>query len=272
MLLILHQQLPDSLSFPSVFSGGSAVGHLNFLSAPSQPRDANALSASRQNLSVPSHGELPSSESFSDEPSLSQLEQVIQCLLLFLCIGAKVLLTMNIWQHAGLCNGAVGTVVDIVYDDESIAPGLPVCVLVDFKDDYTGPPIWTPPYSRTIIPIFPVTANWASPTGGGDLVQHSRIMLPLKLSFAWTMWRVQGQTIRSKVVLHLGKTEKEHGLTYTGFSRATKFQNIGIAGGLPLSRLTTKIANQSKMKRRIKEEKKLAKLAAQTRRNVVNNR
>ena len=193
-------------------------------------------------------------------------------ILLFLCIGAKVLLTKNIWQHAGLCNGAVGTVVDIVYDDESIAPGLPVCVLVDFKDDYTGPPIWTPPYSRTIIPIFPVTANWASPTGGGDLVQHSRIMLPLKLSFAWTMWRVQGQTIRSKVVLHLGKTEKEHGLTYTGFSRATKFQNIGIAGGLPLSRLTTKIANQSKMKRRIKEEKKLAKLAAQTRRNVVNNR
>ena len=79
MLLILHQQLPDSLSFPSVFSGGSAAGHLNFLSAPSQPRDANALSASRQNLSVPSHGELPSSESFSDEPSLSQLEQVIQC-------------------------------------------------------------------------------------------------------------------------------------------------------------------------------------------------
>ena len=79
LLLILHQQLPDSLSFPSVFSGGSATGHLNFLSAPSQPRDANALSASRQNLSVPSHGELPSSESFSDEPSLSQLEQVIQC-------------------------------------------------------------------------------------------------------------------------------------------------------------------------------------------------
>jgi len=39
-----------------------------------------------------------------------------------------------------------------------------------------------------------------------------------------------------------------------------------------LSRLTTKIANQSKMKRRIKEEKKLAKLAAQTRRIVVNNR
>ncbi len=63
-------------------------------------------------------------------------------------------------------------------------------------------------------------------------------MIPLKLSFAWTMWRVQGQAIRDKVVLHLGKKEKEHVLTYTGFSRVMKFIDIAIAGGLSLDRLT----------------------------------
>ena len=39
--------------------------------------------------------------------------------------------------------------------------------------------------------------------------------------------KVQGQTIRSKIVLHLGKEEKEHGLKYTAFSRATRFGNVG---------------------------------------------
>ena len=33
----------------------------------------------------------------------------------------------------------------------------------------------------------------------------------------------QGQYIKGKVVSDLGRSEKDHGLTYTAFSRATKF-------------------------------------------------
>ena len=54
------------------------------------------------------------------------------------CIGAKFLLTKNVWQSAGLCNGATGIIKDIVYDPGKNAPNLPDYILVDFGDSYTG--------------------------------------------------------------------------------------------------------------------------------------
>ena len=57
-------------------------------------------------------------------------------------------------------------------------------------------------------------------------------MLPIRLSWAVKIWKAQGQTLRStKIVLHLGKDEKEHGLTFTGFSRATRFSDVSIFDG-----------------------------------------
>jgi hypothetical protein len=55
------------------------------------------------------------------------------------------------------------------------------------------------------------------------------------------MWRVQCQTIKSKVAIHLRKSEKEHGflLTYNGISRTTFFSS--------LEYLTMKIKDQSKI-------------------------
>ena len=43
-----------------------------------------------------------------------------------------------------------------------------------------------------------------------DHQENSRKMLPIRLSWALTIWKAQGQTIRTKIVLHLGKDEKEH--------------------------------------------------------------
>ena len=57
--------------------------------------------------------------------------------------------------------------------------------------------------------------------------------------------------------MNLGKTEKEHGLTYTVLSRVTKASDIGIVGGFPKDRLIDKVAKQAKMKARIAEEKRL---------------
>jgi len=194
--------------------------------------------------------------------------------VLFLCIGAKVLLTKNLYQQLGLCNGAVGTVADIVYHSdtgEPIAlPALPKCVMVDFGDDYTGPPLNDDHTLSRIVPIYPKEVTWQSPGGeGGTLRSDSRTMLPLKLSFAWTMWKLQGQTIRGTIVLHLGDREREHGLTYTGFSRVTKLINIAIAGGLSFERLTYTIRKGGKMKRRIKEEQRLKRLSTQTVRKIA---
>ena len=95
-------------------------------------------------------------------------------------------------------------------------------------------------------------------------------MLPLRLCYAWTIWKAQGQTIRTKVVASLGVTEKEHGLTYTVFSRVRKASDIGIINGFPRVRLLDKVKNQGKMKARIQEEKRLDRLVKQTIKDMQN--
>ena len=57
---------------------------------------------------------------------------------LFLAREASVMLTMNLWAEVGLCNGATGKVIDIVYANNSSPPNLPIAVIVYF-DRYTGP-------------------------------------------------------------------------------------------------------------------------------------
>ena len=49
-----------------------------------------------------------------------------------------VVLTSNVCQQAGLCNGSVRVANDIVDDLENAPPpGLPKCVWVDFHNEYT---------------------------------------------------------------------------------------------------------------------------------------
>jgi hypothetical protein len=79
-----------------------------------------------------------------------------------------------------------------------------------------------------------------------------------------TIWKAQGQTITSKIVLNLGKDEQEHGLTYTGFSRATRFSDVGIFDGFEESRFTKKIARHGKMKPRLLEERRYDTLIEKT--------
>ena len=39
----------------------------------------------------------------------------------------------------------------------------------------------------------------------------------VRLSWALTIRKAQGQTIRTKIILHLGKDEREQGITYSTF-------------------------------------------------------
>ena len=47
--------------------------------------------------------------------------------------------------------------------------------------------------------------------------------------------------------MNLGSIEKECGLTYVAFSRATRLQDVGIIGGLTYERFSYKIRNKEKM-------------------------
>ena len=53
---------------------------------------------------------------------MSGLEQIV-----FLAKGAKVMLTMNLWPHVGLCNGATGTAHDFIYEIGFSATRLTYC-------------------------------------------------------------------------------------------------------------------------------------------------
>ncbi|KAG6982825.1 hypothetical protein FocnCong_v007694 [Fusarium oxysporum f. sp. conglutinans] len=55
------------------------------------------------------------------------------------CIGARLMLTQNIWQPAGLVNGAQGTVYDIGWAPGADAHRDPPSVIMMVMDKYTGP-------------------------------------------------------------------------------------------------------------------------------------
>ena len=94
---------------------------------------------------------------------------------LFLAEGARVMLTANIWQEVGLCNGAAGSIKQFFYKEESCPPHLPIAVLVHF-DKYSGPPFLLD--QPSCIPIPPLTFEWES---NGQ--QLSRQQLPLILNY-----------------------------------------------------------------------------------------
>ena len=58
--------------------------------------------------------------------------------ILFLARQASVMLTMNLWPEVGLCNGATGKVVDLIFAENHWPPDLPIAVMVKF-DHYAGP-------------------------------------------------------------------------------------------------------------------------------------
>ena len=180
---------------------------------------------------------------------------------------ALVVLERNISPELGLANGSTGVVKEIVYDEEKPPPdNVPKLVWIEIFD-YTGPSFFPQENEarKKWVPISPVTAN--DYCTGTPL---SRIMSPIKLAWAWTIWKAQGQTIRGKVILHLGDTEKDHGLSYVGFSRATTLRNVGIEGGITGERLTTRISSLAKLRKRLQEDARL-KILEQTTMDKLNS-
>ena len=134
--------------------------------------------------------------------------------VLQLCVGARVILTRNMWIGAGLVNGSMGTVVNFVWepggDPASSDPRLraPLCIIVEFDDvqldetavDGDGKPyvVNRRRYFEDVdgedrsrwVPIF--HAEGESKTDKNV----SWMQLPLVLAWALTHWKAQGMTLR----------------------------------------------------------------------------
>ncbi len=59
--------------------------------------------------------------------------------VVFLAKGARVMLTMNLWFNIGLYDGATGTVVDIIYQNNHQPPDLRTIAVIVELGNYRGP-------------------------------------------------------------------------------------------------------------------------------------
>ena len=164
------------------------------------------------------------------------------------------MLTINLWTTTGLCNGATGKVIDIIYKDKMQPPDLPVAVLVQF-DGYTGPP-YLPQLYENCVPISPFTATL-------DIAgtRHERQQLPIRLSWAITIHKSQGLTLELAWI-DVGKSERVSGITYVAISRVRKLADC-IIEPMTFERLSS-IKNSRNYQFRLEEECRLHLLACTT--------
>ena len=171
--------------------------------------------------------------------------------VLHIAEGAQVMLTCNLWREVGLCNGASGTIVSILYQIGHAPPSLPVAVVVHFPE-YSGP---TRNNTSRFVPIPPVTFEWHSGS------QHYSRQLPIRLRYAITIHKSQGQTL-SKAVIDIGKSERAAGSTYVAISRLRSLTDA-IIEPMTLNRLLT-IGNSKRLNERLRDDERLHQLAAIT--------
>ena len=92
-----------------------------------------------------------------------------------------------------------------------------------------------------------------------DCNRHSRQGYPIRLAYALTIHKSQGQTT-NKVVVDLGKNEKSLGMAYVALSRVKHYSGLAVVP-FPKSRLDN-IKKSTNLKPRIEEEERLHVLAS----------
>ena len=170
---------------------------------------------------------------------------------------AKVMLTMNLCTEVGLCNGATGTVVHIIFQNPVQGPpDLPVAVIVHFKD-YTGQSFSQP----GCVPICPI--NISTDVSGKH---YERLQLPLRLAWAITIHKSQGLTL-DNTWIDLGKSERVAGIPYVALSRVRRLLDC-IIEPIPFERLQSIKKSKSfaytPLSYRLEEEERLRQLALLT--------
>lgn len=165
------------------------------------------------------------------------------------------MLTLNLWTEAGLVNGSIGTVKKLIYQKGQPPSALPIA-LVDFPD-YTGPGLPFLPEHPTWVPIPSFNAEWIASSGK----QCSRQQMPLRLAWAITIHKSQGQTL-DKAVIDIGEKEFACGLTYVALSRMKRIDDCLIV--VKEFDRYERINKSKGLKLRLAEEQRLINLSEKT--------
>jgi ATP-dependent exoDNAse (exonuclease V) alpha subunit len=202
---------------------------------------ANPIAHINARHSSPTAKKIPSDE-------MSGLEPVV-----FLAKAARIMLTMNLWSDVGLCNGATGTLVDIIYQNNQQPPDLPIAVIVKFES-YRGP-VFVENHPMCV-PICPITV-----TSQIEGSYHERQQLPLRLAWALTIHKSQGLTL-PKAWIDIGKSERTAGVSYVAISRVKSLASCVIEP-MTYERLTS-LKSSANLQYRLEEENRLDNLAQAT--------
>ncbi|CAG8469927.1 3415_t:CDS:2, partial [Cetraspora pellucida] len=159
--------------------------------------------------------------------------------VLFLSVGAR------------LVNGAMGTIIDIIYELGKKPPLLPTLILLRM-DNYTGPTLSMSNNLR-VVPIRPIKYTWE-----GKLGICSRMQFPLCLAWAITIHKSQGLTL-SQSVIDIGDKEFAIGLTFVAISRVRAIADLLFGSTFPYNRLQ-KLGESARLQQRLAEEQRLLSL------------
>ncbi|KAH9297085.1 hypothetical protein KI387_028767, partial [Taxus chinensis] len=157
-----------------------------------------------------------------------------------LCNGQHVMLVCNLWVEAGLVNGSLGQVKNIVYYPGTKPPDLPIFVVVEFQN-YIGIP-WDLSHPK-YVPVPPV-------------LRGCRRQVPLKMSWALTIHKSQGLTL-NRATIDIGSRERQ-GLTFTAISRVKSLDGLRICPPFSYERYS-KMKDGAYVSIRKKEEDRLLK-------------
>ena len=142
-----------------------------------------------------------------------------------LTIGARIMITSNLWVEAGLINGAQGVVKDIVFHEDHEVNPSPHYILVEM-DDYKGPRLFDDDDKRNWVPIFLVIRRHQFDP------RAERQQLPVRLSWSMTGFKVQGLTLYGVIVNFPAPQESKKdpmdtwGLNYCMLTRVSDLSRI----------------------------------------------
>ena len=158
--------------------------------------------------------------------------------VLGLKVGARICIVFNINTIDGLVNGSLGTVLSF----ESNKHKKIEAIIIKFDDYSTGEqqracyPILSQKYAYDNgTPIFrqELEYNITSKRGKGHAPKAKIVQFPMRLAWATTAHKMQGQTVKagSKLIVHWNK-KFQPGMAYVMLGRCERIEDLYIAGKL----------------------------------------